>query len=85
MYSLINGNAEVIEGEVSSSSELIGPSIEEMDLPSGLRLGGIVRNEKFIMPKGSTFIKEGDEIVIFSTPECIHTVEKLFRMSPDFY
>lgn len=85
LYSLINGNAEVIEGEVSASSELIGQSIEEMNLPSGLRIGGIVRNEKFIMPKGSTFIKEGDEIVIFSRPECIHTVEKLFRMSPDFY
>ena len=82
---MINGNAEVIEGEVSSSSELIGPSIEEMNLPQGLRIGGIIRKEKFIMPTGSTFIKEGDEIVIFSKPECIHMVEKLFRMSPDYY
>ena len=85
MYSLINGNAEVIEGEVSASSELIGPSIEEMNLPSRFKNRGIIRKEKFIMPTGSTFIKEGDEIVIFSRPECIHTVEKLFRMSPDYY
>jgi len=85
LYSLINGNAEVIEGQVSGSSELIGPSIEEMNLPQGLRIGGIIRKEKFIMPTGSTYIKEGDEIVIFSKPECIHMVEKLFRMSPDYY
>jgi len=56
-----------------------------MNLPQGLRIGGIIRKEKFIMPTGSTYIKEGDEIVIFSKPECIHMVEKLFRMSPDYY
>ena len=85
IYSLTEGNAEVIEGEVSVSSELIGPSIEEMQLPSGLRIGGIMRKDKFIMPTGSTCIKEGDEIVIFSRSECIHMVEKFFRVSPDFY
>ena len=85
IYSLTEGNAEVIEGEVSVSSELIGPSIEEMQLPSGLRIGGIMRKDKFVMPTGSTCIKEGDEIVIFSRSECIHMVEKFFRVSPDFY
>jgi trk system potassium uptake protein TrkA len=85
LYSLINGNAEVIEGEVSASSELIGPSIEEMNLPPGLRIGGIIRKDKFIMPTGSTLIKEGDDIVIFSKSECIHMVEKFFRISPDYY
>ena len=85
IYSLTDGNAEVIEGEVSISSELIGPSIEEMELPSGLRIGGIMRKNKFIMPTGSTYIKQGDEIVIFSRSECIHMVEKFFRVSPDYY
>ena len=85
LYSLINGNAEVIEGEVSSSSELIGPTIEELKLDPGLRIGGIIRKEKFIMPTGDTFIKEGDNIVIFSKPHCIHLVEQFFRISPDYY
>jgi trk system potassium uptake protein TrkA len=75
----------VIEGEVSSSSELIGPTIEELKLDPGLRIGGIIRKEKFIMPTGDTFIKEGDNIVIFSKPHCIHLVEQFFRISPDYY
>ena len=55
LYSLINGNAEVIEGEVSSSSELIGPTIEELKLDPGLRIGGIIRKEKFIMPTAVSY------------------------------
>jgi len=85
LYSLINGDAEVIEGEVSSSSELIGPTIEELKLDPGLRIGGIIRKDKFVMPTGDAFIKEGDNIVIFSKPHCIHMVEQFFRISPDYY
>ena len=85
LYSLTNGDAEVIEGEVSSSSELIGPTIEELKLDPGLRIGGIIRKDKFVMPTGETLIKEGDNIVIFAKPHCIHMVEQFFRVSPDYY
>ena len=30
-------------------------------------------------------IKEGDNIVIFAKPHCIHMVEQFFRVSPDYY
>ena len=85
LYSLINGDAEVIEGEVSSSSELIGPTIKELKLDPGLRIGGIIRKDKFVMPTGEILIKEGDNIVIFAKPHCIHMVEQFFRISPDYY
>ena len=85
IYTLTDGSAEVIEGEVSSSSDLVGPSIEELHLASGLRIGGILRDEKIIMPRGDTKIKEGDYVTIFSTPEKIHEVEQLFRVSASYY
>ncbi len=59
VYTLSDGTAEVIEGEVSSSSELVGPTIEELHLANGLRIGGILRDQKIIMPRGDTKIKEG--------------------------
>ena len=85
IYTLSDGSAEVIEGEVSSSSELVGPTIEELHLSNGLRIGGILRDKNIIMPRGDTKIKEGDYVTIFSTPEKIHEVEQLFRVSASYY
>jgi len=85
IYTLSDGSAEVIEGEVSSSSELVGPSIEELHLSNGLRIGGILRDKTIIMPRGDTKIKEGDYVTIFSIPEKIHEVEQLFRVSASYY
>ncbi len=85
IYTLSDGTAEIIEGEVSSSSDLVGPTIEELHLSNGLRIGGILRDKKIIMPRGDTKIKEGDYVTIFAIPEKIHEVEQLFRVSPSYY
>tara|TARA_B100001250_G_C19813768_1_gene797121 strand:+ start:3636 stop:5012 length:1377 start_codon:yes stop_codon:yes gene_type:complete len=85
IYTLTDGSAEIIEGEVSSSSELVGPTIEELHLENGLRIGGILRDQKIIMPRGETKIKEGDYVTIFAVPEKIHDVEQLFRVSSSYY
>tara|TARA_B100000282_G_C31726443_1_gene488714 strand:+ start:743 stop:2119 length:1377 start_codon:yes stop_codon:yes gene_type:complete len=85
IYTLSDGSAEVIEGEVSSSSELVGPTIENLHLADGLRIGGILRNNEIIMPRGDTKIKEGDYVTIFATPSKIHEVEQLFRVSASYY
>ena len=85
VYTLSDGTAEVIEGEVSASSELVGPTIEELHLANGLRIGGILRDQKIIMPRGDTKIKEGDYVTIFSIPNKIHEVEQFFRVSASYY
>ena len=85
IYTLSDGSAEVIEGEVSSSSELVGPTIEDLHLADGLRIGGILRTYEIIMPRGDTNIKEGDYVTIFSIPSKIHEVEQLFRVSASYY
>ena len=85
IHTLSDGSAEVIEGEVSSSSELVGPTIEELHLENGLRIGGILRDKKIIMPKGDTKIKQGDYVTIFAIPEKIHEVEQFFRVSASYY
>ena len=44
-----------------------------------------MRDKNIIMPRGDTKIKEGDYVTIFSTPEKIHEVEQLFRVSASYY
>ncbi|MFB6255351.1 MAG: Trk system potassium transporter TrkA [Haloplanus sp.] len=59
--------AEVLEVEVDRESALVGRPIHESvaDLPAGVVIGAITRNDRFITPRGDTVIEPGDHVVVF--------------------
>ncbi len=62
-----SGKAEVIEIEIDQDSLLVNRKISESmkDLPNEIVIGAIIRDNKFITPRGSTVIKPKDHIVVF--------------------
>lgn len=60
--------AEVLEIEVSDDSILAGQPIRESarDLPSGVVIGALVREEAFIAPRGDTTVEAGDQVIVFT-------------------
>lgn len=67
---MFGGEAEVSEIKLSSNSEVIGKTLEEVKLPHGILIGGIVRdNETAIVPRGKTKFEMGDTLVIFCKNE----------------
>ncbi|HET7716160.1 MAG TPA: Trk system potassium transporter TrkA, partial [Bauldia sp.] len=54
VHTIENGLAEVIEGEALETSPLVGKPLRDLDLPDGIRIGAIYRDEKVIIPDGST-------------------------------
>ena len=59
--------AEVIEFTVDEESVLAGRTIAESaaDLPDGVVIGAIVRDDDFVIPRGGTTVEVGDSIVVF--------------------
>ncbi|WP_251343533.1 Trk system potassium transporter TrkA [Haloplanus halophilus] len=59
--------AEVLEVEVGEESVLAGRPIHESvaDLPDGVVIGAITREESLITPRGDTVIQPGDHVVVF--------------------
>jgi trk system potassium uptake protein TrkA len=53
--------------------------IKDLRFPREAVFGGIIRNEKAIMPSGDIQITAGDKVIIFCLPEIISTVERLFK------
>ena len=80
-----NGAAEVIEAEALETSTLVGTPLRDLDLPDGVRLGGIYRDDEVHVPDGDTIIKANDRVVIFATAERVKQVEQMFRVSLDFF
>ncbi len=76
-YSIGDGFGEVIEAEIQSKSPICNKNLNEIDLPKGIRIGSIFRNEKIIIPNSKTIFHENDDIVFFAETKCIKKLEEL--------
>jgi trk system potassium uptake protein TrkA len=88
VHSLRRGAAEAIEAIALGdrhSSKVVGRSIEELDLPQGTTIVGIVRAEDVIIVHHDTVIEEHDHVILFVPDnKQIHAVEQLFQVSATF-
>ncbi len=83
VHSLRQGKAEAIEviahGD-KDHSDVVGKTIEQINLPEGVVVGTIVRNDEVIMGSRTLVIKEGDHVlIVLSDVSKIHEVEELFK------
>jgi len=85
VHTIENGLAEVIEGEALETSPLVGRPLRDLDLPDGIRVGAIYRDEKVVIPDGSTQILPKDRVIIFATADRVRQVEQMFRVSLEFF
>ena len=83
VHSLRQGKAEAIEIIVhgdNEHSDVVGKTVEEMNLPEGVVVGSVVRNNEVIMGSRKLVIEEGDHVlIVLSDVSKIHEVEKLFE------
>ena len=88
VHSLRGGAAEAIEAIALGdrrSSQVVGRSLEELDLPEGTTIIGIVRGENVIIAHHDTVIEEHDHVLLFvPDKKQIHAVEQLFQVSASF-
>lgn len=93
VHSLRRGAAEALEAVVrgdDKSSKLVGRRVEEVKLPTGTRIGAIVRGEgaasQVLMPHHDTRIETGDHLVVFIPHKrMVREVERLFQVSATFF
>jgi trk system potassium uptake protein TrkA len=88
IHSLREGAAEAIEVEVHGdrqTSKVIGKELQEINLPPGTIIGGIIRGDKVIMAHRDVVIESGDHVILFVTDKRnINDIERLFHVSPTF-
>ena len=84
VHPICNGQGEVLEAEALETSPVVGCPLREADLPGGVRIGALIRDDTTITPTGDTEIRPHDRIVIFALAEMVREVEHLFRVSPDY-
>jgi trk system potassium uptake protein TrkA len=71
--------AEIIEFVVQKSNRLTKKPLRELRFPENSLIGGVIRGEETIIPTGEFQLQIQDKVIIFTMPESIGKVEKLFR------
>jgi len=76
------GELEMQELEVSDISPIIGVPLKELEIPSSVRLGSILRDEKMIIAGAEDAVAVGDRITLIGGRSEIDKVRAQFQKAP---
>jgi trk system potassium uptake protein TrkA len=76
---LEDGQAEIAELRVPRGARVVGVPLRRMGLPRGSLLGGIVHDDKVIIPRGDDVVHAGDTVILLLTESARPIVERMFR------
>lgn len=86
VYSVGGGEAEVIEAQILPTSPIAGKRIREIDFPKDAIIGAIRdRDGNVHMPRGDLVARIGDSMVVFAMRPAVRQVERMFRVSMEFF
>ena len=85
VHSLREGFGEILEADVLETTEIAGKQLRDIHLPRGVVFGAIVRDDEVLMTRGNTEIKVNDRIIVFSAPEQVKKVEKMFAVRLEYF
>ncbi len=76
---LPNLDAEIVEFIAKPGTKIVRKPLKDINFPKKAIVGSVLKNnERLEIPRGDTQIEPGDKVIIFSLPEEIRNVEKLF-------
>jgi trk system potassium uptake protein TrkA len=85
VYSIGDGEAEVMEAQVLGTSALAGRLVRDSEMPKTAIIGLVQKGDQLIVPRGDTRLAEGDVLTIFAMREAVAEVERLFQVGIDFF
>ena len=89
VHQLMAGDAEAMEIIVhgdSQTSKLVGKKISQLDLPSSIVIGALVRGDQVLLANDDLAIETDDHAIIFVLEKKeISRIEKMFQVSVGFF
>ena len=76
---LIQGQAEIVEIIPNNRMKMVGIPLKNLNLPDGMIIAAIHRNNKVIIPDGETRVQLDDKVIIFSLLTDIKNLENLMK------
>lgn len=79
MYKVMDGNAEVLEFNVSPEFKQIDIPLKDLTLKPNILISGIIRGRNTIIPNGDDVIKNGDKVIVFATNHRLQDLSDIIK------
>jgi trk system potassium uptake protein TrkA len=63
MLKIRRGEFSIVEEKIAPAAPAIGLALKDLSLPNNCVISGIIRDGDLILPRGTTILEEGDEIL----------------------
>ncbi len=84
VFTIGNADAEIIHAEATKSSQLLNKHLYETDLPDGIKIGLIIRENEVIIPDKNSIIEVGDQVIFIAMSNEITKAEEIFQVRESF-
>lgn len=78
LYKIADGHAEAMEFVAGPSTRNLGTSLKDLKLKSGILIAVLVRSNQVIIPEGSTYMQEGDTVIVVARDSGIMDLNDIF-------
>ncbi|MEM6414302.1 MAG: Trk system potassium transporter TrkA [Pseudomonadota bacterium] len=85
VYSLVDGQAELIDAIALETSPLVNKPLKEAGLPEGVIVGAVYRDGEVVMPRPDTIVRADDRVVLMAMRDNVKDVEQMFRVSIEYF
>jgi trk system potassium uptake protein TrkA len=83
MLKIRRGKYSIVEEKIPPSAPVIGLAIKDLSFPNNCVISGIIRHGEIILPRGTTTLEEGDEVLALVDDHAREQLAKLLsRPSP---
>jgi len=81
LRSLMMVEADVAEFVATEGSRVTKKAVKDLGLPTGMTIGGLVREGQGVLVSGGTQIEPGDSVMVFCHKQHLEKAEKFFKKS----
>jgi trk system potassium uptake protein TrkA len=85
VHNLLGDFAEILEIEASESSSVLNMPLKDLNLPDGILVCAIRRDNDIIMPDAEDSIKADDHVIILAEQSHAIDIEKMFSPQVDIF
>lgn len=85
IHNIRDGCAEVIEAEISETSEVAHKKLKDITFPKNVIVGALIRGDEVIMPTPELQVEAGDELIVLAAHGTAQKVEKMVSVQMDLF
>ena len=76
--SFADGRIQLLEYRLEEGDPYLGQTLADAKIPPSALIVGSIREDRFVVPSGTTVLRRGDKVVFMGTSESMRAVEKRF-------